>query len=190
MGSKEFWCAVAPLLDRSMPSALPSDCVVPLSYHALSPSFPRDLDVSLSGSEDEGLAYQDSCGSLKHGEVAKSIEKIPYKRPPGVKTLAQWGGLKFPNKAKAKFPNSSFKFVLATEGKYCRSVANRVVKQPYLLSFQHYMRAMENARRVATKRKELSGQPPSDKKSDSDCDRDDGSNNDGASSGWTSRSSS
>lgn len=52
-GSKEFWFAVAPLLGMSQPSALPSDSVLPLSYHALSPSFPQDLDVSLSGSEDQ-----------------------------------------------------------------------------------------------------------------------------------------
>ena len=161
--SRAFWCVVAPPLDMSMPSRLPSDCVVPLSYHALSPQFPQDLDVSLSGSEDEGLAFRDCRGSVKN-ELHRSVEKIPYKR--------HWrsgGGLKFP--AKAKFGNCSFKFVLATERTYCQNIGNRAVKQSCLLSFQRYRRAMENARRVATKRKSVS--EPADLTSDhSDSDQD------------------
>ncbi len=170
------------LLHMSMPSALPSDSITPLSRHALSPRFPADLDVSLSGSEDEGLAYPDRSGSLK--DSTRTSQKIPYKRPPGVKTLAQWGGLRFPDKT--RFGNLSFKYVLATERSYCVRVGNRVVKQPYLLSFQHYMRAMENARRVATKRAELLERTTVDLTSeDVEADRDDCE----ASSGWSSKSS-
>ena len=171
------------LLHMSMPSALPSDSISLLFRHALSPEYPADHDVSLPGSEDEGLAYQDCPGSLEDS-TKRSVQKIPYKRPPGVKTLAQWGGLRFPDKA--MFGNFSFKYVLATERSYCARIGNCVVKQPYLLSFQHYMRAMENARKVATKRKELVKKPAVDLTSeDVEADRDD----DEAYSGWTSKSS-
>ena len=139
-----------------------------LSSHAHSPDVVGDWDVPLSGSEDESLVFapEPTLVDTERNILVNSIDHIAYKRPTGIKTLAEWGGLKFP--PKVAHGGLSFRFVLAYHKDYCRRILNRQLKKTYLVSFQQYLRAMENSRRVAQKRREIVKKGEKEKDSDKD----------------------
>lgn len=168
--SKAIFCAL------TMPNKPPDvdAAVVPwLSWHAESPEVVADWDVPLSGSEDESLVFAPPARLLnaEMNKLLKSVDRVEYKRPTGIKTLAEWGGLKFP--PNVPHGGHSFRVVLAYQKKYCRSILNKPVRQTYLKSFQQYMRAMENSRRISQKRREIAQKNETEKDSDSSSDSSD-----------------
>lgn len=107
------------------------------------PQYPDqdELNEQLSGEEDPDLAF----GKDVHSSSDGSLVKLSYKRPPGIKTLADWSQVVLPKGTRHE--NKTFRNVVVTEPAYCQLVANRAAKSAWLKSFQNYLRALENARR-------------------------------------------
>ena len=88
------------------------------------------LDAMLDGEVDQTLAFEQS-----------QMPEIKTKRPPGVRTLREWGQLTFPD---GKWKKSNFEKVFREDTAYVKYMKeHKKLVSPWALSFQAYVIAMQ-----------------------------------------------